>query len=454
MSILGPTVVNGILSVNGKVLVNGVALEAPDVSNLLTKTGDNTFSGNLISSARNKGVVGTYDAAKTDQIWSIGAAYTNHASGTNFGTLYGLAYKHTNNATGGTMGGGHQMVWCANGAPKCSLGEDGIWTSGRKITIAPGVGNVSMIDFANTNGANDRGWIQHFNSSTTSSMEFCVSDDPIAGDDGYVFGAVTSNGPSDVGVRVTQSWLKFDRQKLSLGGKNAFNYYDGWLRINESAGFNAGIYFGSSLVRTDGILRVGDGGAAARSVSINRGSGTSWGADKLACVDITGAPVTGSTATYMIRYRDTNSRRIFAIDVLDQSGDTHIRTGTSGDFSMTAGGDFSCNGNVTAYSDRRIKDNIKPIGRVMSKLMKAEGVYYTRTDVEDTKAKHIGVIAQDMKELFPELVTVSNNSTLGISDFHSMDYAKLSAVLLEGLKETHTALEVALKRIELLEQSN
>ena len=91
--------------------------------------GDFSTTRDIVSTARNRGVFGTYHSYYTDQIWSMGTAYRNHSSGTNFGNLYGLAYKHTNNSTGGTMGGSHQMVWCQNGSPKCSLGTN-IWTSG------------------------------------------------------------------------------------------------------------------------------------------------------------------------------------------------------------------------------------------------------------------------------------------------------------------------------------
>lgn len=89
--------------------------------------GDVVNSGN---GYRDHGVFGTYDSTKTDHIWSMGTAYRNNKDGVNFGNLYGLAYKHTNNTTGGTMAGGHQMVWCTNGNPKAALGDSGVWTSG------------------------------------------------------------------------------------------------------------------------------------------------------------------------------------------------------------------------------------------------------------------------------------------------------------------------------------
>ena len=80
-------------------------------------------------SNRDGGMIGTYDSYKTQQIWAMGSSYRSNAAGTNFGSLYGAAYKHTNNATGGTMAGGHQMVWCQNGTGTAAIGSN-IWTSG------------------------------------------------------------------------------------------------------------------------------------------------------------------------------------------------------------------------------------------------------------------------------------------------------------------------------------
>ena len=116
--------------------INGVAFDGTanitvaDATKLPLSGG--TMTGDIVSNVRNKGVFGTYDSTKTDHIWSMGTAYRNHASGTNFGNLYGLAYKHTNNTTGGAMASGHQMVWCQNGTPNSAMGTN-IWTSGSII---------------------------------------------------------------------------------------------------------------------------------------------------------------------------------------------------------------------------------------------------------------------------------------------------------------------------------
>ena len=96
----------------------------------LRSNADDTFTGKLSvgsTSNRRAGVYGIYDSYKTGHIWSIGTAYNIPNDGSNFGNLYGLAYKHTNNTTGGTMGGSHQMVWCDNGSPRGSIGYNSVW---------------------------------------------------------------------------------------------------------------------------------------------------------------------------------------------------------------------------------------------------------------------------------------------------------------------------------------
>ena len=118
---------------------SGSGLDADTVdgihgASLLRSDADDSFSGGLTSTSRDEGIFGTYDSTKTDHIWSMGTAYKNHASGTNFGNLYGLAYKHTNNTTGGTMGGSHQVVWCHSGDPRGAIGYDYVWhTSGMRV---------------------------------------------------------------------------------------------------------------------------------------------------------------------------------------------------------------------------------------------------------------------------------------------------------------------------------
>lgn len=58
---------------------------------------------------------------------------------------------------------------------------------------------------------------------------------------------------------------------IFLNGKRAFRPFDGWLRINEDSSFGYGIYTGSSLVRSDNQLQVGDNGNAFYANSAGNG---------------------------------------------------------------------------------------------------------------------------------------------------------------------------------------
>ena len=145
---------------NNNQLTNGNSYltDSSTQTKYLRSDADDTFSGGLVSSARDEGIFGTYDSYKTDHIWSMGTSYKNHASGTNFGNLYGLAYKHTNNTTGGTMANGHQAVWCQNGTGTAAIGNN-IWTSGTVIASALDIngnadisGNLTGVDAFTASG--------------------------------------------------------------------------------------------------------------------------------------------------------------------------------------------------------------------------------------------------------------------------------------------------------------
>ena len=96
----------------------------------------------------------------------------------------------------------------------------------------------------------------------------------------------------------------------------------------------------------------------------------------------------------------------------------------SGGVSVT--GDMTASGNVTAYSDERLKDNIETIENGLSKVEQLRGVTYTRDDREE-----IGVIAQEVEKILPEIVLTADDE-MGTK---SVDYSRLTAVLIEAVKD-------------------
>ena len=83
------------------------------------------------------------------------------------------------------------------------------------------------------------------------------------------------------------------------------------------------------------------------------------------------------------------------------------------------------------------EDLIKELHNALDKVNNLRGVSYTRNDQEDTERIHIGVIAQELEEYYPELVITSDDEE-GIK---SVNYAQITAVLIEAIKELSNKVE-------------
>jgi hypothetical protein len=90
---------------------------------------------------------------------------------------------------------------------------------------------------------------------------------------------------------------------------------------------------------------------------------------------------------------------------------------------------------VVAYSDEKLKENIKTLDG--SKVYDMRGVSFNRID---TGLLSSGVIAQEMQKIAPELVS-ENNGTLGVS------YGNITGYLIEAIKELKQEIEQLKKQI-------
>jgi len=102
----------------------------------------------------------------------------------------------------------------------------------------------------------------------------------------------------------------------------------------------------------------------------------------------------------------------------------------------TGAGSLIMSGDVVAYSDKKLKENIKTLDG--SKVYKMRGVSFDRID---TGKKSSGVIAQEMQEVAPELVNESGD-TLGVA------YGNISGYLIEAIKELKAEIEELKKQIK------
>ena len=103
---------------------------------------------------------------------------------------------------------------------------------------------------------------------------------------------------------------------------------------------------------------------------------------------------------------------------------------------MSAAGAATFNNDVTAFSDARLKENVETIDNALDKVCAMRGVTFNRIDNENG-GRQMGVIAQEVQEIVPEVVKENNdeNNTLSVS------YGNLVGVLIESIKELKAEID-------------
>jgi hypothetical protein len=94
-----------------------------------------------------------------------------------------------------------------------------------------------------------------------------------------------------------------------------------------------------------------------------------------------------------------------------------------------AGSGVTGSGPYTNVSDATLKKDVAPITGALNIINKLEGVYYSWT-YENDLGRQIGLIAQDVQKVIPEVVTESpKDGKLGIA------YSPIIAILINAIKE-------------------
>jgi hypothetical protein len=114
-------------------------------------------------------------------------------------------------------------------------------------------------------------------------------------------------------------------------------------------------------------------------------------------------------------------------------------------FQMDMSGNLTMAGNICAYSDARVKTNVKTIDNALSKVLNLRGVSYNRTDSDD-KNTQIGVIAQETLPIVPEVVNMDN------SGMYNVAYGNMSGLFIEAFKEQENKIIDQQGQIEELKQ--
>jgi|14BtaG_2_1085337.scaffolds.fasta_scaffold10828_2 predicted acyltransferase (DUF342 family) len=154
-----------------------------------------------------------------------------------------------------------------------------------------------------------------------------------------------------------------------------------------------------------------------------------------------GAQLNGSTYEIL-----TNTDIDGTLDVgsnADITGTLDVGSNTEINGNLTVTGLIQAGGDLIAFqnlvpSDSRLKSDVTPLKDSLAKINQMQGVSYT---FDPSGKKQIGLIAQDVEKIIPEVVSIQN-------DYYTMSYPNLVAVLIEAVKELSSKVEDLESRLD------
>jgi hypothetical protein len=136
------------------------------------------------------------------------------------------------------------------------------------------------------------------------------------------------------------------------------------------------------------------------------------------------------------------SSTLSVVNAATLAGDLILQGSLSIDGTLDVGAFVSSPTFAPTLSDRRLKANVVPIRDSLAKVKALRGVYFHwaapwQDGVQFDNRRHIGFMAQDVRNAVPEAV-----NTVGDGKYLGVDYASLIAVLLEALRELDQRIQV------------
>jgi hypothetical protein len=114
-------------------------------------------------------------------------------------------------------------------------------------------------------------------------------------------------------------------------------------------------------------------------------------------------------------------------------------------FTIARGAGHAISDSWDTYSSRRWKTNIQTLHDALEKIMQLRGVSY---DVKESGKHEVGVIAEEVGTIVPEVVSFEENG----KDARGVDYSRLTALLIEATKEQQALIRDQQSEIRNLQE--
>lgn len=222
--------------------------------------------------------------------------------------------------------------------------------------------------------------------------------------------------------------------KITNTGANAFQVAGGAsiagnLSVTGDSNFSGNVAMSKNLTITQNL---NVGGPAVFSSTVKTGALT---VDSIALTDPATTPAI-STAS-----GGTGLKSFTQHGVMYATSTSALATGSALTFNSSTSV-LTCSGNITAYSDARLKKNIKVIENALEKVKELNGYTFERTDID--VGRQTGVIAQEVMHVLPEAVATSDDGK------YTVAYGNMVGLLIESIKELNSQVTSLKQEIEKL----
>lgn len=105
---------------------------------------------------------------------------------------------------------------------------------------------------------------------------------------------------------------------------------------------------------------------------------------------------------------------------------------------------LSSNGAYQSVSDKRLKTNIQSLPTALPKIMHLNPVSYDMGNIKSSRKTSIGFLAQEVAEIFPELVNIIKDTAHGydnISDLYTLDYNGFAVLAIKAVQEQQSLIQ-------------
>ena len=426
--------------------------------NFITSTSYGSFIGGGQDNI-NEGYLGIIVGGKADTVSGnfgfIGGGQGNHASGEG-AVVIGGAY---NKASGLYSMAGNGYKNMAVGDYSTAIGENNIATGLHSRAL----GSSNIVHGSGSTAIGNSNTIPGYNSTARgtnnlingSSSTVIGSNNTIDGSYSTIIGSYnTATGEHSLAIGQLSRPQGSHSIAIGLINTASKDYSLAIGFVNQATG---------NYSRAIGRFNTASGGGSTAIGSDNTASGsssTAMGSDNTASGDYSTATGRSNLTNYaslsLGRYnRDYGSSTSWnSYDYILTIGDGTSITNRSNCLTVTKNGTLWAQGGYTQSSDHRLKENLTPLTNSLENLQTLNGLTYNWKNREQMGDRtEIGLIAQDIEKVYPELITE-------VEGYKAVNYIGLIAPIIEALKEQQSQIEslqptnISTEAFEQLQQEN